>query len=68
MPSGDGGLKSRSLHERRHDQATADTVDVALLYLQVFGANATRQYLPLTDLPPAIVRRILAREGLRRRD
>jgi hypothetical protein len=67
MHEGDGALRSRSLNERRRDEATADTVEVALLYLRVFGHGAARQYLPLTDIPANIVRRILDQDGLRRR-
>lgn len=66
MSSSNGDVQSRSLHERRRDQATADAVDVILLYLQVFGAGATRQYLPLTDIPAGIARRILAGEAVHR--
>lgn len=68
MPSGDDTIRRRSLGDRRRDQATADTVDVALLYLDVFGNGAMRQYLPLTDIPRRIVQRIVAHHGqLRRR-
>lgn len=67
MASSDGAIRSRSLNERRRDEATADAVEVALLYLEVFGCSGARQYLPLTDIPPAIARRVLAQDGQRRR-
>ena len=55
-------MRNRS-HERRRDHATADVVDVALLYLEVFGLDATRRYLAMTDLPAAISERILQEKG-----
>lgn len=68
MHSSDGTIRSRSLHERRRDAATADAVEIALLYLAVFGQPAARQYLALTEIPAAIARRLLTQdEGRRRR-
>ncbi len=60
-------IRSRNLYDRRIDLATAAAVEVALIYMNVFGRAATRQYLPLTDIPPAIARRIVQHDGQRRR-
>ncbi len=60
-------IRSRNLYDRRVDLATAATVDIALIYMDVFGKAATRQYLPLTDIPPAIARRIVQHDAQRRR-
>ncbi|MFP5390140.1 MAG: hypothetical protein ACLGI6_01135 [Gammaproteobacteria bacterium] len=62
----DTTLRSRNLYDRRVDLATAATVEVALIYLDVFGADATRQYLATTDIPSAIARRIVLDQGQRR--
>jgi len=55
---------SRRMSERRIDTATADIIEVGLMFMKIFGRNKGRNYFVKTSIQPSTYDRVIV--GLHR--
>ena len=58
-------LKQGRLRDGRVNHVLADSIDVGIIYWEIFGTEAARSYLVTNGVSPAVASRVLA--GPRRR-